>query len=188
MTPSPTPDTGHSAPDPTRRLVLAGILASYVSSFIPWSAAHAQAGAAAPVAAPDAFLSVSRLITGRATLDAAQASRLYAGLVAAVPQFSAQLTALAAFIAGNASTAEQLQTSLDTAKAPFAKLPGVIATAWYVGVAGSGVAAHCVTYETSLMNVVVADRLKPPSYAYGPYGSWGSNPLTTTLTATIKAA
>lgn len=187
MTPSPTPGTGHAAPDPTRRLVLAGILASYVSSFIPWSSSHAQARATAPVTAPDSFLNVSRLITGRATLDAMQAARLYAGLVAAVPLFSAQLTALAAFAASNASTADQLQASLDAARAPFAKLPGVIATAWYVGVAGSGAAAHCVTYETSLMNVVVSDRLKPPSYAYGPYGSWSSNPLGTTLTAPLKA-
>ncbi|HZZ09144.1 MAG TPA: sugar dehydrogenase complex small subunit [Paraburkholderia sp.] len=185
MTSTPTPDTGHAVPDPRRRLVLAGILASYVSSYIPWSAAHAQTrtAATAPATAPAAFLDVSRLITGRATLDAAQANRLHAGLVAAVPQFSAQLTALAAFIASNASSAAQLQPSLDAAKVPFARLPGVIATAWYVGVAGSGAAAQCVTYETSLMNVVVADRLKPPSYAYGPYGSWSRNPLTVTFTA-----
>ncbi|MDE1181889.1 sugar dehydrogenase complex small subunit [Paraburkholderia sp.] len=188
MTPSPEPDQGHRAPDPGRRLVLSAILASYASSFIPWSSANAQTGAAAPAVAPDAFVQVSRLITGRATLDASQANRLYAALVTAVPGFSEQLSALAAFVASNGSTAQQLQASLDAAKAPFAKLPGVIAIAWYVGVAGSGVAAHCVTYETSLMNVVVADRLKPPSYAYGPYGSWGRNPLVAMTSATPVAA
>jgi hypothetical protein len=144
------------------------------------SAASASAPAPAPAsaAANDAFLSVSSLITGHATLDAAQAKRLLDGLVATTPSFAEQLSALAAFVASNKPAAQDLQTSLDAAKAPFAKLPGVIATAWYVGVVGSGAAARCVTYESSLMNVVVGDRLKPPSYAYGPYGSWGRNPVT----------
>lgn len=166
-------------PNPGRRLLLASILASYASSFIPWSLAGAQTPASAPTSAnmPDEFVSVSRLITGRATLDPAQARRLYDGLVATMPSFAEQLTALAAFIASNKPTAHDLQAQLDTAKAPFAKLPTDIATAWYVGVVGSGAAARCVTFESSLMNTVVADRLKPPSYAYGPYGSWGRNPL-----------
>jgi Membrane bound FAD containing D-sorbitol dehydrogenase len=139
--------------------------------------AQAQSAAPASAAADDQFLSLSNLITGRATLDAAQAKRLHAGLVATTPTFAAQLSALAAFVASNKPAAHDLQASLDAAKAPFAKLPGVIATAWYVGVVGSGADARCVTFESSLMNVVVADRLKPPSYAYGPYGSWGRNPL-----------
>lgn len=172
------PVNGQTEPHGGRRLVLTGILASYVSSFIPWSMASAQSAAPALATAPDAFLNVSRIITGRATLDTAQANRLYAGLIATVPSFSAKLDALAAFIAGNPTSSLQLQSSLDAARAPFAQLAPLIATAWYVGVVGSGSAARCVTYETSLMNVVVSDRLKPPSYAYGPYGSWGRNPST----------
>jgi hypothetical protein len=178
MTHPHEPDTGHAVPNSGRRLLLASILASYASSFIPWPLANAQAAVPVTAAAPEAFFIVSRAITGRATLDAVQANRLYAGLVATVPLFATQLTALAAFIAGNPSAANQLQASLDAANVPFAKLPRQIATAWYVGVVGTGAAARCVTYETSLMNVVVSDRLKPPSYAYGPYGSWGRNPLT----------
>lgn len=177
MTHPHEPDTGRSVPNSGRRLLLASILASYASSFIPWPLANAQTVVPETAAAPEAFLMVSRAITGRATLDAVQANRLYAGLVATVPSFATQLTALAAFIAANPSAEKQLQASLDAANVPFAKLPRQIATAWYVGVVGSGPAARCVTYETSLMNVVVSDRLKPPSYAYGPYGSWGRNPL-----------
>jgi hypothetical protein len=140
--------------------------------------AEAQPAAAAQATAPDAFLNVSRVITGRAALDPTQANRLYAGLVATVASFAEQLNGLAAFIAANPSAPGQLQASLDAANAPFAKLPRQIATAWYVGVVGAGPLARCITYETSLMNVVVADRLKPPSYAYGPYGAWSRNPLT----------
>jgi hypothetical protein len=180
MTSPRKPVNGQTEPNGGRRLVLTGILASYVSSFIPWSIskASAQSAAPTPATAPDAFLNVSRIITGRTTLDAAQANRLHAGLVATVPSFSTQLDALAAFITQNPASSLQLQSSLDAAKAPFAQLAPLIATAWYVGVVGSGSAARCVTYETSLMNVVVSDRLKPPSYAYGPYGSWGRNPST----------
>lgn len=169
------------APNSTRRLLLTSILASYASSFIPWTLAGAQTPASAPASANvlDDFLSVSQLITGHATLDAAQAKRLHDGLVATMPSFAEQLSALAAFVASNKPAAHDLQTSLDAANAPFAKLPAQIATAWYIGVVGSGAAARCVTYESSLMNIVVADRLKPPSYAYGPYGSWGRNPLAT---------
>jgi hypothetical protein len=170
--PPPVPNSG-------RRLLLTSILASYASSFIPWSLAGAQTPASAPASAsaPDAFLSVSQVITGRTSLDPAQAKRLYDGLVATMPSFAEQLGALAAFVASNKPAGHDLQAALDTAKAPFAKLPADIATAWYIGVVGSGAAARCVTFESSLMNMVVADRLKPPSYAYGPYGSWGRNPL-----------
>jgi hypothetical protein len=180
MTTPHEPETAQSVPSPGRRLLLTSILASYASSFMPWPMAQAQSAASAPVpaAANDAFLSLSSLITGRATLDAAQAKRLLDGLVATTPSFAEQLSALAAFVVSNKPAAHDLQASLDAAKAPFAKLPGVIATAWYVGVVGAGADARCVTYESSLMNVVVGDRLKPPSYAYGPYGSWGRNPLT----------
>lgn len=178
MTQPHEPDTGHVVPNSGRRLMLASLLASYASSFIPWPLANAQTTHSASAEAPEEFLNVSRVITGRATLDAVQANRLYAGLVATVPSFATQLNALAAFIAGNPSATNPLQVSLDTANAPFAGLPRQIATAWYIGVVGAGPLARCVTYETSLMNVVVSDRLKPPSYAYGPYGSWGRNPLT----------
>lgn len=166
-------------PNAGRRLLLTSILASYASSFIPWSLAGAQSAASAAASADtlNAFLNVSQLITGRATLDPAQAKRLHDGLVATLPSFAQQLSALAAYVAANQPTAHDLQASLDTAHAPFAKLPAQIATAWYIGIVGAGVDVRCVTYESSLMNIVVADRLKPPSYAYGPYGSWGRNPL-----------
>jgi hypothetical protein len=170
-------EAARSVPSPCRRLLLTSILASYASSFIPWSMAQTQSAAPASAAADDEFLSLSTLITGRATLDPAQAKRLHAGLVATMPSFAEQLSALAAFVASNKPAAHDLQSSLDAANAPFAKLPATIATAWYVGVVGSGADARCVTYESSLMNVVVSDRLKPPSYAYGPYGSWGHNPV-----------
>jgi hypothetical protein len=46
-------------------------------------------------------------------------------------------------------------------------LPRRIVTAWYTGVVGEGARARCITFETSLMHQIVADRLNPPSYCHG---------------------
>ncbi|MGI4983198.1 MAG: sugar dehydrogenase complex small subunit [Janthinobacterium lividum] len=183
MRDSDSPAAHAHAPNTLRRSLLGGLFFSYVASFFPWSAAIGQSTSpnlsptAAPAAAPPAFFRVSRLLTGRTALDAMQASRLHAGLSAAQSDFDAQLRDLDAFIVQHAATAGTLQTLLDAAHVPFAGLPRQVAIAWYVGVVGTGALARCVTYETSLMNVLVADRLKPASYAYGPYGSWARPPL-----------
>jgi hypothetical protein len=55
-------------------------------------------------------------------------------------------------------------------------LPRQIVTAWYTGIVGEDERARCITFETSLMYVVVADRLNPPSYCSGPYGTWLDKP------------
>jgi len=160
-----------------RRVLLTGMLLSYSYSFLNLPKAIAQG--AAPSVLPPAFIKVSQQLTGHESLNLGQAERLYQALVASDAAFAAQLVQLADFMAQNPDPAT-LQAALDAAKAPFAKLPGAIVTAWYVGVVGSGKASRCITYETSLMALAVADRLKPPSYAYGPYGSWSANPLANT--------
>jgi len=43
-------------------------------------------------------------------------------------------------------------------------------------VVGSSTHARCITYVSSLMNVIVSDTLRPSSYAYGAYGTWASKP------------
>lgn len=171
-----------SAPDKGRRMLLAGILGSYVCSFIPLPLAFANnADSAASAKASESFLRLSHLLTDKKELDPAQADRLYAAFIAVYPDFEAQLQQLTDFIAAaNAQSKLELsglQAALDAQKSPVAKLPGRIVSGWFVGIVGSGKVARCVTYETSLMYVAVADRLRPPSYAYGPYGSWGRNPL-----------
>ena len=37
--------------------------------------------------------------------------------------------------------------------------------------------ARCLAFETALNAEVVADVLKPPTYAYGAYGSWMRKPV-----------
>ena len=67
---------------------------------------------------------------------------------------------------------------LDGEHSPLAPLPRQIMSAWFLGVVGGGGSgdARCVAYETALNAVVVADVLKPPTYAYGAYGSWSAKP------------
>jgi hypothetical protein len=38
-----------------------------------------------------------------------------------------------------------------------------------------------VAYEFALNAQTVSDKLKPPTYAYGVYGSWTANPTTLNL-------
>ncbi|MDY7577652.1 sugar dehydrogenase complex small subunit [Herbaspirillum sp. RTI4] len=180
-TSDPAAATITPSPNAARRLLLTSILAGYACSFLTIPSVLAAPDNAQKL--PPAFLNVSRFLTGHAVLDMSQAMRLYAALLTNNASFDTEMSQLADFIAQNKSDPLTLQLALDEAKAPFAKLPALIATAWFVGVVGGGKTARCITYETSLMHVAVADRLRPPSYAYGPYGSWSRNPQTVTLTA-----
>lgn len=58
----------------------------------------------------------------------------------------------------------------------MAAIPRQIVTAWYVGVVGESTQAQCLAYEQALMSVVTEDKLRPPTYAYGAYGSWQEKP------------
>jgi hypothetical protein len=168
------PTRGEDVPDPERRLVLAGIAAVGAASFVP--ALHAQpAVTASPEAAFDA---VSRVLTGRDTLDGQLASRLFHALAEGSAQFAADVQAFAAWIGQRQVAADQLQGALDAESSPLAALPRTIATAWFTGIVGENERARSIAFETALMHVAVADRLRPPSYCYGPPGSWTAEPGT----------
>jgi hypothetical protein len=159
-------------PDFQRRMLLTGIATAYLSSFVP--PAIAQPGSDA---GPEVFLNVSKFLTGRSSLDVDQSARFCEALAANVPDFVADVRALLALVADRQIDATHLQQVLDAENSPLASLPRRIVTAWYTGVVDEGGAARCITFETSLMYQVVADRLKPPSYCYGAYGSWMEAPV-----------
>ena len=158
-------------PDPDRRTLLTGLTAAYLVSYVP--SAIAQPADAAP---RDAFMAVSRLLTGRSTIDPDQAARLYEALVADTPSFAADVQALRSFIEERKIDPVQLQSTLDAEQSPLTAVPRSIVKAWYTGVVGEAERARCITFETSLMHVAVADRLNPPSYCYGSYGRWMDQP------------
>jgi hypothetical protein len=167
-----SPTGGEDLPNPERRLVLAGLAAVGVTTLVP--VLHAQP---ATTASPEAaFGVISRILTGRDSLDGQLASRLYEALATGNAQFAADVQALATWISQRQVAADQLQSTLDAENPPLASLPRTIAMAWYTGIVGENENARSVAFETALMHVVVADRLSPPSYCYGSPGSWTAEP------------
>jgi hypothetical protein len=162
----------HGPSNLTRRTLLVGLLSAYSASLIPWALAQ-------PVANVErgAFLALSAILAGRQALDAVQAKRLYDALTADDPGFPAAARALLALINERKIDPLQLQKVLDAEHSPLAALPRKIVTAWFMGIVGSGEHARCIAYETALNAVIVEDVLKPPTYAYGVYGSWAKKPL-----------
>jgi hypothetical protein len=161
-----------SAGDPGRRRLLASLLTAYTASLIPWALAQ-------PVADAErgAFAAVSAILAGRQSLDAVQATRLYDALTADDSGFPAAVRKLLALINEQKIDPLQLQKVLDAKHGALAALPRKIVTAWFMGIVGSGEQARCMAYETALNAVIVEDVLRPPTYAYGVYGSWEKKPI-----------
>ena len=155
-----------------RRTLLVGLLSVYSASLIPWALAQPVADAE-----QGAFLGVSAILVGRQALDAVQAKRLYDALTADDPGFPAAARALLALINERKIDPLALQKVLDDEHSPLVTLPRKIVTAWCMGIVGAGEKARCIAYETALNAVIVEDVLKPPTYAYGVYGSWAKKPL-----------
>lgn len=157
--------------DPGRRRLLVGMLTTYTASLIPWALA-------APVASRNegTFLALSAILVGQTALDAQLGSRLHAALVSESPRFDADAQALLKLIDSEHLDPAKLQATLDASRSPLAPLPRQVMRAWCLGLVGEGEAARCIAYENALNAVMVADVLKPPTYAYGPYGSWSKPP------------
>lgn len=158
--------------NPGRRRLLAGLLTAYTASLIPWALAQPV-----PNVERGAFAAVSAILVGRKMLDAALTKRMYDGLNTAYPDFPSGVRALLALINQRHINPSQLQKVLDAEHSPVAALPRRIMRAWCLGLVGDGVATRCIAYENAMDAVIVADVLKPPTYAYGPYGSWSKPPL-----------
>ena len=159
----------HSLPA-RRRTVLSSFAGGFVASLVPWALA-------APADAEQAgFLALSALLVGRTMLDAHQAGRLFAALAAVDAGFAAATRDLLAYVNDRKVDPLRLQSLLDEEKSPLARLPRTIASAWWLGIVGEGDKARSLAFENALNARLVADVLKPPTYAYGPYGSWARKP------------
>jgi hypothetical protein len=155
-----------------RRHLLAGLAGAYTATLIPWALAQP-----AQDDRHGAFLALSALIAGRQSLDAGMADRIFTALRDERPGFPDDAAALLKLIEDRKIDPMRLQQTLDDEKSPLAGVPRQIATAWFLGVVGSGEKATVLAYEHALNAQFVADVLKPPTYAYGPYGSWARKPL-----------
>lgn len=157
---------------PGRRMILAGMLATYAASLIPWAAAEPVSGAE-----HGAFVALSAIIAGRQALDTAMAKRLYDAFVVEDASFAKACVSLLALIEERKIDVRALQQTLDGEHSQYARLPPKIATAWFMGIVGTGDKAKALAYEKALNAEIVSDVLKPPSYSYGGYGSWTKAPI-----------
>lgn len=167
----------------SRRHLLGGALAAGMAQLIPGSWAAVPAATAA---GSDSFMALSLYLTERAELPLSQGSRLLAALNELDGKFSDKLQTLWAWIGSQQVALADLNQRLKVEQPDLADIPGQVMQVWYQGIAGSGTATRVVAYEHALNAEVVADKLRPPSYAYGVYGSWSSNPTTFKLQQVVK--
>lgn len=108
------------------------------------------------------FMTLSNRLSGYSDLDRQLGFRIHQSLSKMFPTFDSDVVSLV-------STDEDA-----LAQSPMAK---AILQAWYLGVIGSGEKSSCIAYVSTLQARVVSDVLRPPTYAYGPYGSWNTQPI-----------
>lgn len=126
-------------------------------------------------------MALSQYLTERSELSSRLAARLLAALEAQHAGLGEQMSVLWKWISTNQVALANLNTRLKAERPELAGLPGDVMQAWYLGIVGTGLQAKAVTYEFALNAQTVSDKLRPPSYAYGVYGSWASNPNTFNL-------
>ncbi|MFU2317144.1 sugar dehydrogenase complex small subunit [Rahnella sp. PCH160] len=159
----------------TRRRLLQGMGVLAATTLIPTGVLPAYASSAIS----NDFITISIFLTGRDKLSADYSTALYSALTKFDTTIASKLSHLRAYIDANSIKAADLKNRLSTdpAVADLVGLPGLLLTGWYLGIVGSGDNAICVTYVDALANKEVADVLRPPSYAYGAYGSWAAKPV-----------
>ena len=155
-----------------RRYLLGGVLAAGVVQLTPWRLATAS------TSGNSGFMALSAYLTQRDDLDPKLGARMQAAWQELDDKFNANVDALWQWIDSNQVALADLNTKLQAEKPELAKVPAQVMQIWWQGIAGSGTQVRVVTYEHALNAQAVADKLRPPSYAYGHYGSWSQNPTT----------
>ncbi|SQJ20772.1 Membrane bound FAD containing D-sorbitol dehydrogenase [Serratia rubidaea] len=156
-----------------RRLVLgsAGLLAAGVLA----QNLLGRAALAVPDAAslPDAFLTVSRSLTGMPLPDPQLAQRLYQALLPRFPQLNPLLDALATLLQQHGTQdGAALQQQLKQHAAPLTRLYHALIGGWYLGVIGDAARPECIAFENIVSYQLVRDSLTPPSYCPGEPNFW----------------
>lgn len=154
------------------RVVGAALLAGSAGRLLSATRTQAALAAAGPGLAD--FGAVSATLTGKPDLDPVLALALYDGMRRTAPGIDAALAALKAVLAQEGTLADK--ATFDAQHKPQQALSQAILQAWYLGVVGKGKQAACIAYAETLANRAVAAQLAPPSFSYGPCGSWHARP------------
>lgn len=122
------------------------------------------------------FIAVSSTLTGKADVNPTLALALYGAFLKSSPEIDGALAGLKTTLLGADVLAQEDKTTFSEAQKADQALSQAILQAWYLGVVGKGKKSVCVAYADTLSNQVVADVLVPPSFSYGPCGSWSAKP------------
>jgi len=129
----------------------------------------------ASTAGLDDFMQVSQLLTQQESLNATVGRALLLALSQTQKDFLTALAQLKTLLQNQPELLQQdhltFATDADSEKLAKAMLGG-----WYNGVVGKGNHALYVTYVNTLANLLVDDKLVPPSFSYGKCGSWAQQP------------
>lgn len=172
----------------SRRRILGGALVAGVAGLVPWALAQTAASGTVSQASVDAFMGLSKHLTELSDLDAGMGARLLAAHLQLDPSWGERMQALWAWVQAEQVGLAQLNEALKAQPADWAKLPSEVMQGWYQGFLGAGKSTRVVAYEFALNARTVSDKLKPPSYVYGGYGSWTVNPASVQLKAVLPRA
>ena len=150
-----------------RRVVLALVPAAAFCLWLRESAVAADT-AATP---PEAFVLLSRLLTGFPDVNPELAIRLREALLNVESTTSQAIARLIGLHASDDSTLMMTARDAGLGEAALA-----VVGAWYTGTVGSDAHAEVVAYADALMYRTVADGLAPPTYALGGPAWWVSAP------------
>jgi len=122
------------------------------------------------------FIDVSRTLTGKAEINPTLALALYQAFARNSAEIDTALAGLKATLGAGEVLAQDDKTTFAEAQKAEQALAQAILQGWYLGVVGKGKKSVCVAYVETLSNRAVADVLVPPSFSYGPCGSWSAKP------------
>lgn len=122
------------------------------------------------------FIAVSRILTGKSEINPTLALALYQAFVKSSLEINTALAGLKATLGAGEVLAQDDKTTFAEAQKAEQALAQAILQGWYLGVVGKGKKSVCVAYIDTLSNQAVADVLVPPSFSYGPCGSWAAKP------------
>ncbi|WP_182058548.1 sorbitol dehydrogenase family protein [Pantoea sp. ME81] len=127
------------------------------------------------VAGLDDFMQISQLLTQQESLNATVGRALLLALSQTQKGFLPALAQLKALLQNQPELLQQDHLAF-VSDADSEKLAKAILGGWYNGVVGKGNHALYVTYVNTLANLLVDDKLVPPSFSYGKCGSWAQQP------------
>ena len=155
-------------------LALGGLNLSQIATAAAAVAAPATA-TAAPLAG-DAFVALSRFLTGHADLNAGLAPRFLDALRRQDATIDVQLATLWSTIqSAKLADMDAYMAQLSAKETDLTKTAQSVVLAWYLGIVGSGPKAEMITYADALMYRPSHGITPIPSYGEGP-DSWGKAP------------